>query len=148
MCCLIYLFIFTNYFYLRYCPVHFSLPLLFYFLCVCCLVLVCVCTCLSLQKSAWKRLGGGMGHMQNRALADIVSRLEQGGNMGQSQTEDSRTRRRKLYRLASEQKPAFPFQQRNFYSYVMENKEVLKMLSLLSTCTIEVKSVSERLITF
>ncbi|RZF32385.1 hypothetical protein LSTR_LSTR001849, partial [Laodelphax striatellus] len=97
------------------------------------------------QPSAWRRLGGG--RMQgstgtgfppsNRALADVVSRLEQGPSTQQS--EDLRTRRRKLYRLASEQKPAFPFQHRNFYSHVMENKEVVKMLALLATCTQDVR---------
>ncbi|RZC39074.1 dynein heavy chain 5, axonemal [Asbolus verrucosus] len=53
--------------------------------------------------------------------------------------EDFRTRRRRLYRLATEEKPMFPFQQKNFHSFVMENKEVMKTLSLLSNCTQDMK---------
>ncbi|XP_049782831.1 dynein axonemal heavy chain 5 [Schistocerca cancellata] len=53
--------------------------------------------------------------------------------------EDARSRRRKLYRLASDERPSFPQQARNFYSHVMENKEVVKTLSLLSTCTQDVR---------
>jgi dynein heavy chain len=53
--------------------------------------------------------------------------------------EDFRARRRKLYRLATEEKPMFPFQQKNFHSFVMENKEVVKTLSLLSACTQDMK---------
>lgn len=37
----------------------------------------------------------------------------------------------------------FPLQQRNFYNYVMENKEVMKTLSLLTSCTQEMRDVSE-----
>lgn len=55
--------------------------------------------------------------------------------------DDFRMRRRRLYRLATEEKPKFPLQQRNFYSHVMENKEVVKTLSLLSTCTQDMKQV-------
>lgn len=44
-----------------------------------------------------------------------------------------------MYRFHSEEKPAFPFQEKNFYSHVMENKEVVKTLSLLSTCIQDIK---------
>lgn len=76
---------------------------------------------------------------------DIVkqSRYNQKQPKGPVKTkeEDFRARRRKLYRLLTEEKPTFPMQQRNFYNYVMENKEVVKTLSLLSTCTQEMKLV-------
>nr|CAD7258975.1 unnamed protein product [Timema shepardi] len=85
----------------------------------------------------WKKLAG----RQSQALLDVVSRLEQGAARG---VEDARARRRRLYRLASEQRPSFPTQQRNFYSFVMENKEVMKTLSLLSTCTQDIKLELER----
>lgn len=55
--------------------------------------------------------------------------------------EDPRTRRRRLYKLASEPKAKFPFQPRNFYSLVIENKEIIKTLSLLSSCTSQIKPV-------
>lgn len=55
--------------------------------------------------------------------------------------EDPRTRRRRLYKLASEPKPKFPFQPRNFYSQVFENKEIVKTLSLLSSCSNQIKTV-------
>lgn len=53
--------------------------------------------------------------------------------------ETSKERRRRLYRFRSEEKSTFPLQEKNFYNHVMENKEVVKTLSLLSTCTQEIK---------
>lgn len=76
---------------------------------------------------------------------DIVSRTRgqrPGKGASKPKEEDLKTRRRRLYRLMTEEKPAFPVQQRNFYSYVMENKEVVKTLSLLSTCTQDMKQVT------
>ncbi|XP_060534779.1 dynein axonemal heavy chain 5 isoform X2 [Cylas formicarius] len=49
--------------------------------------------------------------------------------------DDFRSRRRKLYRLSTVEKPLFPLQQRNFFGHVMENKEVIKTLSLLASCS-------------
>lgn len=77
---------------------------------------------------------------------DIVTRTraEQkpgGKTQNVARDEDLRTRRRRLYRLATDEKPNFPIQHRNFYSHVMENKEVVKTLSLLSTCTQDMKQV-------
>jgi hypothetical protein len=83
----------------------------------------------------WRKLASS----QTQVLADLLARLQQGPLHG---SEDPKVRRRRLYRLASEERPAFPTQQRNFYSHVMENKEVVKMLSLLSTCTEDIKPVS------
>jgi dynein heavy chain len=48
---------------------------------------------------------------------------------------DDKSRRRKLYRIMSEEKPKMPHMAKNFYQFVMDNKEVVKTLSLLSTCT-------------
>ncbi|CAH0547072.1 unnamed protein product [Brassicogethes aeneus] len=74
---------------------------------------------------------------------DIVnrSRFDQKPSRGniKSKEEEFRIRRRKLYRLATEENLLFPFQNKNFYSHVMENKEIIKMLSLLSTCTLNMK---------
>lgn len=53
----------------------------------------------------------------------------------------AKIRRKKHYRLESEEKPQFPLQQKNFYSHVMENKEIIKTMSLLSSCTQNVKTV-------
>ncbi|XP_063235253.1 dynein axonemal heavy chain 5 [Bacillus rossius redtenbacheri] len=89
------------------------------------------------RPPGWKRLAGRQSH----ALVDVVSRLEQGATKG---PEDARSRRRRLYRLQSEHRPSFPAQQRNFYSLVMENKEVVKTLSLLSACTQEIRGELER----
>uniref|UniRef100_A0A8W7PQG3 Dynein, axonemal, heavy chain 5 n=1 Tax=Anopheles coluzzii TaxID=1518534 RepID=A0A8W7PQG3_ANOCL len=52
---------------------------------------------------------------------------------------DDRSRRRKLYRLQSEEKPKMPHMTKSFYSYVMDNKEVVKTLSLLSSCIRNIK---------
>lgn len=73
----------------------------------------------------------------NKALANFVSRLDQ----SEPSKEDAKTRRRRLYRLASNTKPPFPHQGRNFHSHIMENKEVVKTLSLLSTCVHPIKVV-------
>jgi dynein heavy chain len=77
---------------------------------------------------------------QTQTLADMLTRLEQGPL---HTNEDPKARRRRLFRLASEERPAFPMQQKNFYGHVMENKEVVKMLSLLSTCTQDIKLVRD-----
>ncbi|GJQ67798.1 hypothetical protein Trydic_g16579 [Trypoxylus dichotomus] len=62
-----------------------------------------------------------------------------GKGLPKAKEEDFRTRRRKFYRLTTDEKPAFPFQAKNFYSQVMENKEIMKTLSLLSTCIQDMK---------
>ncbi|VEN47384.1 unnamed protein product, partial [Callosobruchus maculatus] len=97
------------------------------------------------KRSAWRKLAG---HKSD--LAEIVnnSRLYQptatasakGQGQVRTQEEDFKMRRRKLYRLMSEERPKFPMQQRNFHNHVMENKEVVKMLSLLSTCMQDMKT--------
>ncbi|KAF5296158.1 hypothetical protein FQA39_LY12612 [Lamprigera yunnana] len=89
------------------------------------------------KKSKWKKL---VGHQ--KTLLDIVSRCTEQRSSKQgvkTKEEDFRTRRRRLYRLTTEEKPVFPFQHRNFFNNVMENKEVVKTLSLLSTCTQNMK---------
>lgn len=55
--------------------------------------------------------------------------------------EDARAKRRRLYKLASEKKPPLPVLHRNFYTHVSENKEIVKALSLLSTCVQPLKLV-------
>lgn len=62
--------------------------------------------------------------------------------------EDPRTRRRRMYKLASESKPKFPFQPCNFHSQTVENKDVVKSLTLLSACTNDVKPVSKCLLAY
>lgn len=53
---------------------------------------------------------------------------------------DDKARRRKLYRLLSEERPQMPHMTKSFYSYVMDNKEVVKTLSLLGNCCARVKN--------
>lgn len=72
-------------------------------------------------------------------LGGLKSRIEQTSTT--PKTETAKERRRRLYRFQSDEKPKFPLQQRNFYNHVMENKEVVKTLSLLSTCTHEIRVV-------
>lgn len=55
--------------------------------------------------------------------------------------EDPKVRRRRLYKTVSEERPEFPVQNRNFHALVMENKEIIKVLSMLSTCTQELGQV-------
>lgn len=53
--------------------------------------------------------------------------------------DDKRSRRRKLYCLQSEERPQMPHMTKSFYSFVVDNKEVVKMQNLLATCTKSVK---------
>lgn len=55
--------------------------------------------------------------------------------------EDPIIRRRRLYKIISEERPIFPVQERNFHALVMDNKEVIKLLSILSTSMQEFKPV-------
>lgn len=91
------------------------------------------------KNTGWKKLTNRTPNV----LQAVVSKMEQHSkkNDGRSMPEDFRTRRRRLYRLHSEKRPEFPFQQRNFYTHVMDNKDIIKTLSLLSTCMQELKPV-------
>lgn len=94
---------------------------------------------------SWKKVAG---HQANQLL-DLVTKLDEQQvsstapvNMQKAmKVEAAKMKRKKHYRLESEEKPTFPFQQKNFYNHVMENKEIIKTLSLLSTCSQNVKMV-------
>jgi len=72
----------------------------------------------------------------------VISDMEQSVPATVPTIEDARAKRRRLYKLASERKPPFPVMHRNFYSHVTENKEIIKALSLLSTCVQPLKPVT------
>lgn len=63
----------------------------------------------------------------------------------QEELEDSKMRRRRLYKILSEDRPVFPVQERNFYTMIMDNKEIVKLLGMLSTCTVELRQVIYRI---
>lgn len=44
-----------------------------------------------------------------------------------------------MYCLQSEERPQIPHMTKSFFSYIMENKEVVKTLNLLATCTKNLK---------
>ncbi|KAF6202133.1 hypothetical protein GE061_004531 [Apolygus lucorum] len=92
------------------------------------------------KGAGWKRLGLHGNRPGPKLLANLVTRLDQ----GEAKTEDAKARRKRLYRLASNAKPPFPHQPRNFHNHIMENKEVVKTLSLLSTCIIPIKMELQR----
>lgn len=50
--------------------------------------------------------------------------------------------RKNFYRMIDDRRPEFPIQQRNFYTQIMENKEVSKSVALIATCTDNIKKVS------
>lgn len=97
------------------------------------------------KQVSWKKLAG---HQSNHLL-EVVTKLDE---QVQSVTgvlpkslrvlDAARVRRKKHYRLESEEKPTFPLQQKNFYNHIIENKEIIKTLSLLSSSTQNVKTVS------
>lgn len=73
-------------------------------------------------------------------LGDIVSKAQiDAEKKSLENPEDPKTRRRRLYKIFSEERPEFPIQLRNFYTLVMENKEIIKMLGLLSSCTMDLR---------
>lgn len=97
----------------------------------------------------WKKIAG----RPPNHLLEVVTKLDEQVQSGTAQnaavqqkgskvTEAAKVRRKRHYRLESEEKPTFPFQQKNFYNHVMENKEVVKTLSQMSTCTQNIKTVS------
>ncbi|TGZ53817.1 Dynein heavy chain 5, axonemal, partial [Temnothorax longispinosus] len=88
------------------------------------------------SKSMWKNLP----YPSKRNLADVVLRAQSNvTKQKQEEPEDLKTRRRRLYKILSEERPVFPVQERNFYTMVMDNKEIIKLLSMLSTCTMELR---------
>lgn len=72
-------------------------------------------------------------------------RAQSNAKQKQEESEDLKTRRRRLYKILSEERPTFPVQERNFYSMVMDNKEIIKLLGMLSTCTMELRQVSNNI---
>lgn len=51
----------------------------------------------------------------------------------------AKNRRRKIYCLASEERPQMPHMLKSFYSAIMDNKEVAKALNQLASCTRNIK---------
>lgn len=87
----------------------------------------------------WKTLP----YSSKRNMADVVLRAQSNAaKQKQEEPEDSITRRRRLYKILSEERPVFPVQKRNFYTMVMDNKEIIKLLGMLSTCILELRQVS------
>lgn len=85
------------------------------------------------QKLGWKRLAG--------SKPPVLS--HQAGEAGGSEAPiDSGSPAVPSFKFQRKKKVSFPLQARNFYSHVMENKEVVKTLSLLSTCTLDIKPVN------
>lgn len=74
-----------------------------------------------------------------RVQVDVTKKKEE-------QSEDLKTRRRRLYKIISEEKPIFIIQERNFYSMVIENKDIVKILSMLNSCTQELKQVNHLIV--
>ncbi|CAB3374843.1 Hypothetical predicted protein [Cloeon dipterum] len=87
------------------------------------------------QKQVWRKLA----MRPPGALSDLVSQIEQ-GTQQRNKKDDPKKRRRRIYKVASEEKLNFPHQQKNFFSFIIENKEVMKMLTMLSTCTMDIKA--------
>lgn len=86
----------------------------------------------------WKNLP----YTSKRNLANVVLRAQSNATkQKQEEQEDLKTRRRRLYKILSEERPVFPVQERNFYTMVMDNKEIIKLLGMLSTCTMELRQV-------
>lgn len=69
-----------------------------------------------------------------------AQQLQRRGSKQNLSSMDDKARRRKLYRLVSEERPQMPHMTKSFYSYVMENKEVVKTLSLLGNCCRNIKN--------
>lgn len=78
-----------------------------------------------------------------RNLLDVVSKLQtETDKRAKDEKEDPKLRRKRLYKILSEDKPTFPIQKRNFHSTVTENKEIAKIFGMLSVCIQELRQVS------
>lgn len=100
-----------------------------------------------LAEKHWKQLKKDCNERREHILSKIIiSDMGQSAPAVESPVEDARAKRRRLYRLASEKKPPFPVIHKNFYSHVAENKEIIKALSLLSTCVQPLKPVNHDII--
>ncbi|XP_047354238.1 dynein axonemal heavy chain 5 isoform X2 [Vespa velutina] len=88
------------------------------------------------NKNCWKDLQWGI----KKNITDVIMRVQDDVmKKKEEQSEDLKTRRRRLYKIISEEKPLFMIQKRNFYSMVIENKDIVKILSMLNNCTQELK---------
>lgn len=110
-----------------------------------CARLVCLFVSLCRQVLAdkhWKHIKKDCSERREHFFSKVViSDVEQSVPAPPPTVEDARSKRRRLYKLASERKPPFPVMHRNFYLHVIENKEIIKALSLLSTCVQPLKPV-------
>lgn len=96
-----------------------------------------------LAEKHWKQLKKDCSERREKFFSKVViSDMEQSVPATVPTIDDARAKRRRLYKLASEKKPPFPVMHRNFYSHVTENKEIVKALSLLSTCVQPLKPVN------
>ncbi|KAF7265346.1 hypothetical protein GWI33_021235 [Rhynchophorus ferrugineus] len=87
------------------------------------------------RKSGWQKIAGPSPNLMDVVVRSKIIQQKPSKSNIKTKEDDFRMRRRKLYRLMTEEKPMFPLQQRNFFNHVMENKEVIKTLSLLASCT-------------
>lgn len=95
-----------------------------------------------LAEKHWKQLKKDCSERREKFFSKVViSDMEQSVPVAIPTIEDGRAKRRRLYKLASERKPPFPVIHKNFYSHVADNKEIIKALSLLSTCVQPLKPV-------
>jgi len=93
----------------------------------------------------WKNLP----YTSKRNLANVVLQAQNNAaKEKQEESEDLKTRRRRLYKILSEERPVFPVQEKNFYTMVMDNKEIIKLLGMLSTCTMELRQVNNNSMRF
>lgn len=74
-----------------------------------------------------------VGRNHNEAAGGGVGGGVGGGGGG------AKNRRRKIYCLASEERPQMPHMLKSFYSAIMDNKEVAKALNQLASCTRNIK---------
>lgn len=96
-----------------------------------------------LAEKHWKQLKKDCSERREHFFSKVViSDMEQSVSATVPTIEDARAKRQRLYKLASEKKPPFPIIHRNFYSHIIENKEIIKALSLLSTCVQPLKPVN------
>lgn len=95
-----------------------------------------------LAEKHWKQLKKDCSERREHFFSKVViSDMEQSVSATVLTIEDVRAKRQRLYKLASEKKPPFPIIHRNLYSYIIENKEIIKALSLLSTSMQPLKPV-------
>lgn len=97
------------------------------------------------SKSPWRKFTGKNVDMANIVHRSQTVHLRQAScskKYPKTKDDELRARRRRLYRLYTTNKDLFPIQQKNVFERVVVSKDIVKMWTVLTMCTVDMKEVS------